>query len=114
MSASRQSVSRTPSPAPQAEPEPLPEPESETEPETDSESESESELSEPPYTPDELVEIFLDFYTFLTTLHYDIADLKTPPPGGWLSNRILPGQGGGSRIYFYSSANKRTTKITTF
>ncbi|KAM5435161.1 hypothetical protein MferCBS31731_006458 [Microsporum ferrugineum] len=79
MSASRQSVSRTPSPAPQAEPEPLPEPESETEPETDSESESEPELSEPSYTPDELAEIFLDFYTFLTMLHYDIADLKTPP-----------------------------------
>lgn len=39
--------------------------------------------STPPYAPDELAGIFLDFYTFLTTLHYDAEDLKTPPPGGW-------------------------------
>jgi len=39
--------------------------------------------STPPYTPDELAAIFLDFYTFLTTLHYDAADLKIPPPDGW-------------------------------
>ncbi|KAK2874958.1 hypothetical protein FQN49_001907 [Arthroderma sp. PD_2] len=85
MPASRLSLSRTPSPEPQAELERGPEPESDTEPETDpeSESESESEPSEPPYTPDELAEILLDFYIFLTTLHYDIADLKMPPSGGW-------------------------------
>src|ERR1700712_426602 len=37
----------------------------------------------PKYTVDELAAIFLDFYTFLTTLHYDAADLKVPPPEGW-------------------------------
>ncbi|KAK5993605.1 hypothetical protein PT974_07039 [Cladobotryum mycophilum] len=37
----------------------------------------------PRYTPEELAEFFLDFYTFLTTLHYDKADLKVPPPEGW-------------------------------
>jgi hypothetical protein len=37
----------------------------------------------PTYTPDELAAIFLDFYTFLTTLHYNQDDLKVPPPAGW-------------------------------
>lgn len=27
--------------------------------------------------------MFLDFYKFLTTLHYDPSDLKVPPAGGW-------------------------------
>lgn len=27
--------------------------------------------------------MFLDFYKFLTTLHFDPKDLKIPPPGGW-------------------------------
>ncbi|PGH11881.1 hypothetical protein AJ80_06946 [Polytolypa hystricis UAMH7299] len=35
------------------------------------------------YTPKELGAILLDFYRFLTTLHYNTADLKIPPPGGW-------------------------------
>ncbi|PGH00367.1 hypothetical protein GX51_05866 [Blastomyces parvus] len=35
------------------------------------------------YTPKELGAIVLDFYLFLTTLHYNRADLKIPPPGGW-------------------------------
>ncbi|PHH88825.1 hypothetical protein CDD83_6994 [Cordyceps sp. RAO-2017] len=39
--------------------------------------------SNTPYTPDELADIFLDFYQFLTTLHFDSADLKTAPLQGW-------------------------------
>lgn len=35
------------------------------------------------YSPAELAAIVLDFYSFLTTLHYDPADLDTPPPEGW-------------------------------
>lgn len=46
-------------------------------------SSTSSSLRGPPYTPEELGAIFLDFYTFLTTLHYDPAELKVPPPGGW-------------------------------
>lgn len=38
---------------------------------------------EPPYTPQEVGALFLDFYQFLTTLHYDEASLKIPPPTGW-------------------------------
>ncbi|PHH81030.1 hypothetical protein CDD80_4334 [Ophiocordyceps camponoti-rufipedis] len=37
----------------------------------------------PPYTPDELADIFLDFYRFLSTLHFDPAHLKVAPSGGW-------------------------------
>ncbi|KAK1752342.1 hypothetical protein QBC47DRAFT_390306 [Echria macrotheca] len=37
----------------------------------------------PPYTPEELAALFLDFYTFLTTLHYSPSDLQIPPPTGW-------------------------------
>ncbi|EEP77764.1 conserved hypothetical protein [Uncinocarpus reesii 1704] len=37
----------------------------------------------PKYTPAELAEIFLDFYTSLTTLHYNPADLKIAPSEGW-------------------------------
>ncbi|KAF5004429.1 hypothetical protein FDECE_9067 [Fusarium decemcellulare] len=43
----------------------------------------ESDAGEPRYTPEELGALFLDFYRFLTTLHYDENDLKVPPPGGW-------------------------------
>jgi hypothetical protein len=39
--------------------------------------------SSPAYTAEELAATFLDFYIFLTTLHYDAADLKIPPPEGW-------------------------------
>ncbi|KAK2599167.1 hypothetical protein QQS21_005357 [Conoideocrella luteorostrata] len=35
------------------------------------------------YTAQEFGEIFRDFYSFLTTLHYDPAKLKLPPPDGW-------------------------------
>ncbi|RGP63625.1 translation machinery-associated 64 [Fusarium longipes] len=38
---------------------------------------------EPAYTTQELVAIILDFYTFLTTLHFDAGALKTAPPEGW-------------------------------
>lgn len=27
--------------------------------------------------------MLLSFYRFLTALHYDITDLKVPPPEGW-------------------------------
>ncbi|KAF5606322.1 uncharacterized protein FSUBG_6155 [Fusarium subglutinans] len=37
----------------------------------------------PRYTPEELGALFVDFYSFLTTLHYDQSDLKIPPPSGW-------------------------------
>ncbi|KAM5516608.1 hypothetical protein FOXYSP1_03559 [Fusarium oxysporum f. sp. phaseoli] len=33
-------------------------------------------------TPDELGALFIDFYTFLTTLKYDKSHLKIPPPTG--------------------------------
>ncbi|RGP72001.1 hypothetical protein FLONG3_6900 [Fusarium longipes] len=35
------------------------------------------------YSPKEISAILLDFYTFLTTLHFDPKYLKTPPPEGW-------------------------------
>ncbi|KAF9775398.1 hypothetical protein IL306_006498 [Fusarium sp. DS 682] len=38
---------------------------------------------EPRLTPEELGALFVDFYTFLTTLHYDKSHLKIPPPTGW-------------------------------
>ncbi|KAH7235718.1 hypothetical protein BKA59DRAFT_485197 [Fusarium tricinctum] len=38
---------------------------------------------QPPYTPQELGAMFLAFYKFLTTLHYDEASLKIPPLTGW-------------------------------
>lgn len=44
---------------------------------------SDASEQEPRYTPEELGSIFLDFYRFLTILHYDGVDLKVPPPGGW-------------------------------
>ncbi|KAK2831947.1 hypothetical protein FQN49_007007 [Arthroderma sp. PD_2] len=47
------------------------------------EEEEEEEEAGPPYTPRELAAIFLDFYTFLTTLHYNAANLKIAPPEGW-------------------------------
>lgn len=36
-----------------------------------------------PYSVEDLAAIFTEFYKFLTTLHYDPADLKMPPPEGW-------------------------------
>jgi hypothetical protein len=55
------------------------------EPQTDSGSGSQaiSQGGIPVYTPQELAAIFLDFYEFLATLHYDRAKLKIAPPGGW-------------------------------
>ena len=42
-----------------------------------------SSEARPRYTPEELAAIFLDFYQFLTTLHYKPESLKVPPPEGW-------------------------------
>ncbi|KAI1011959.1 hypothetical protein LB503_004314 [Fusarium chuoi] len=41
------------------------------------------EPQEPRLTPDELRALFIDFYTFLTTLHYGKSYLKIAPPTGW-------------------------------
>lgn len=49
---------------------------------SDSDS-SQSGPREPRYAPQEYTGIFLDFYTFLTTLHYNAEYLKIPPPEGW-------------------------------
>ncbi|KAF5670507.1 hypothetical protein FHETE_4414 [Fusarium heterosporum] len=61
---------------------PLPSP-----PPSDGGSYAESDYSErsvqPRYTPQELGALFLDFYKFLTTLHYNESDLKIPPATGW-------------------------------
>jgi len=38
---------------------------------------------EPPYSVEELVEIFLDLYTFLSRLHYEPSGLLIPPQDGW-------------------------------
>lgn len=51
-------------------------------PSDDDASETSSEVL-PRYTPEELAAIFLDFYQFLTTLHYKPEDLKVPPAEGW-------------------------------
>ncbi|KAL4724364.1 hypothetical protein ACLX1H_008978 [Fusarium chlamydosporum] len=40
-------------------------------------------LSENSYSPAEIAKILLDFYLFLTTLHYDAEYLKLPPAEGW-------------------------------
>ncbi|KAF7555883.1 hypothetical protein G7Z17_g1806 [Cylindrodendrum hubeiense] len=54
-----------------------------TPPTSEDGSSEDSSDYEPRYTPEEIGALFLDFYKFLTTLHYDEADLKVPPPGGW-------------------------------
>ncbi|OAQ63637.1 hypothetical protein VFPPC_09706 [Pochonia chlamydosporia 170] len=36
-----------------------------------------------PYTPSELADLLSNFYQFLSTLHYDPAELQHPPTGGW-------------------------------
>lgn len=36
-----------------------------------------------PYSHDEVVAAVTDYYHFLTRLHVDLKDIKTPPPGGW-------------------------------
>lgn len=46
-------------------------------------SESNAVPNEPVYSAQELVEIFLDFYTFIKTVHFQDVTLKAPPPGGW-------------------------------
>lgn len=59
-----------------------------------SSADSDSATSDtPPYTPEELAAIFLDFYGFLTTIHYNPADLKIPPSDGWpgLTSELCPG-----------------------
>ena len=42
-----------------------------------------------PYSPEEIAAIFMDFYTFLTTLHYHPGELVSPPPQGWPN--LVPG-----------------------
>ncbi|KAJ4124259.1 hypothetical protein NW768_009618 [Fusarium equiseti] len=56
-------------------------------------SEAGSEVARPTYTAHELVAIILDFYQFLTTLHFDPEDLKVAPPEGWpsLTPELLSG-----------------------
>lgn len=49
----------------------------------DWESDEDEEDNDFPYTPQELGEIILDFYRFLTKLHFRPEDLKIPPPEGW-------------------------------
>jgi len=51
--------------------------------EWDEDDEEDVEDDTPFYTAEELGAIFLDFYKFLATLHYDLADLRIPPSGGW-------------------------------
>ncbi|KAF4996325.1 hypothetical protein FGRMN_4576 [Fusarium graminum] len=46
-------------------------------------------LSEKSYSPAETAAILLDFYLFLTTLHYDAQYLKLPPADGWPSMEPL-------------------------
>lgn len=41
------------------------------------------EERQPVYSPQEIEAMLVDFYRFLTTLQYDVADLKMPPPEGW-------------------------------
>ncbi|KAJ4011768.1 hypothetical protein NW766_007068 [Fusarium irregulare] len=48
-----------------------------------SDSECESVEEPTPCGPQEIKRQFLDFYNFLTTLHFDKNDLKVPPPDGW-------------------------------
>lgn len=59
--------------------------------EFDEEPDEDSESSDErfPYTTQELADIFTKFYKFLATLHYDLADLKLPPPEGW-DTGVLP------------------------
>ncbi|PNP82732.1 hypothetical protein FNYG_03963 [Fusarium nygamai] len=63
-----------------------------TPPESDGDSYEDSDVSdetqEPRLTPDELGALFVDFYSFLTSLHYDKSHLKIPPPTGW--SQITP------------------------
>ena len=38
-----------------------------------------------PYDRDEVVTSVIDYYTFLATqLHFQLSELKAPPPAGWL------------------------------
>ncbi|CAJ0553233.1 Ff.00g117450.m01.CDS01 [Fusarium sp. VM40] len=46
-------------------------------------SDSSEGYDEPRLTPQELGALFIDFYSFMTTLNYDKSDLKIPPPTGW-------------------------------
>jgi len=56
--------------------------------ESDYDSCGESSDNEPTYTPTEIADMFLDFYKFLTTLHFDPADLKIPPEECW--GQLIP------------------------
>ncbi|UPK91362.1 hypothetical protein LCI18_002297 [Fusarium solani-melongenae] len=46
-------------------------------------SDSDHVPTEPAYSIEEMVEIFLNFYNFLKTIHFRDVNLKMPPPGGW-------------------------------
>ncbi|KAF5648486.1 uncharacterized protein FTJAE_1319 [Fusarium tjaetaba] len=63
-----------------------------TPPESDGDSDEDSDVSdetqEPRLMPDELGALFVNFYSFLTSLHYDKSHLKIPPPTGW--SQITP------------------------
>lgn len=59
------------------------------EPDENSEGAESDSSEEPPYSVQELAAVFIDFYKFLATLHYDPADLKMPPPEGW-DTAVLP------------------------
>lgn len=53
---------------------------------SDSQSDSGSDVERSPEaTPQEIGAKLLEFYRFLTTLHYKPEDLKVPPPEGWPS-----------------------------
>jgi hypothetical protein len=53
-----------------------------------SSDEEENFEEEPPYSAQELGAIFLNFYKFLATLHYDPSDLKIPPSQGWSVEKL--------------------------
>lgn len=58
-----------------------------TPPESDDGSNEDSDVSdepqEPQLAPDEPGACFVDFYSLLTSLHYNKSHLKIPPPTGW-------------------------------
>ncbi|KAL6912433.1 hypothetical protein FSST1_010193 [Fusarium sambucinum] len=47
------------------------------------ESDDSESSREPRLTPQELGALFIEFYSFMATLNYDISDLKIPPRTGW-------------------------------
>ncbi|KAI8677588.1 hypothetical protein NCS56_00649100 [Fusarium sp. Ph1] len=70
-----------------------------------------SEVGESRYKPDELAAILLDFYTFLTALQYDKADLKVPPASG--SPQITPEPCGHCKCTSWVHFKSRLLDFTT-